>query len=319
MKMYPKIKAKHNLYGDEGFVDGEEVWIQEKLDGSNFSFYKNEDGKLRFFSRNQEVFETDDSPFNNLVKELLEHFEKYDETISMLSQHLYICEYLKMGKIKYKDNYKDEIERLVGIDLLSVHDMDEWMKSEDHRKIGRPSNPLKYYFGNLKLNWVDNIVKGELGGVFNLDAILNLANRQSYLNPDSKAEGIVVKSLTKTMKVVNPDFSEMLRDPKTKKGTIEYDKYMPLPRIRKYVNRLIEDGKLKQDWTNEDYNIIFKNINLFTEDIWEEEQEDIKKMMFKQMNKQASKEISNVLKEGLLNSNYNISDYSYNDFVKGKK
>ena len=112
MKMYCKIKRPDNAkYQIE---KGEQIVIQEKLDGSNTAIY-NDNGKIRYFSRSQEL----------KGKEGLGGFKKWiqqkeDKILENLPVgYVLYGEWLEQGKINYNSLAKQgRIEPYYAFDLV---------------------------------------------------------------------------------------------------------------------------------------------------------------------------------------------------------
>ena len=94
MKMYCKIKRPDNAkYQIE---EGNLVAIQEKLDGSNTAIY-NDNGKIRYFSRSQELKGEDG--LGGFKKWIQQKEDKILENLPM--GYVLYGEWLGQGKINY--------------------------------------------------------------------------------------------------------------------------------------------------------------------------------------------------------------------------
>ena len=112
MKMYCKIKRPDNAkYQIE---KGQLVVIQEKLDGSNTAIYNN-DGKIKYFSRSQELKGEDG--LGGFVKYMK---AKEDKILEYLPKgYVLYGEWLGQGKINYNSLAKQgKIEPYYAFDLV---------------------------------------------------------------------------------------------------------------------------------------------------------------------------------------------------------
>ena len=112
MKMYCKIKRPDNAkYQIE---KGEQIVIQEKLDGSNTAIY-NDNGKIRYFSRSQELKGEDGlGGFKKWIQ------QKEDKILENLPVgYVLYGEWLEQGKINYNSLAKQgRIEPYYAFDLV---------------------------------------------------------------------------------------------------------------------------------------------------------------------------------------------------------
>lgn len=106
MKMYCKIKRPDNA--KEQIDKGEVVIIQEKVDGSNTAMY-NDNGKLRLYSRSQEL--TGEDGLRGFVKYAREREEKILEHLP--NGYVLYGEWLSQGKINYNSLAKQRKDRAI--------------------------------------------------------------------------------------------------------------------------------------------------------------------------------------------------------------
>ena len=279
MKMYCKIKRPDNAkYQIE---KGEKIVIQEKLDGSNTAIY-NDNGNIRYFSRSRELKGEDGlGGFKKWIQ------QKENKILDNLPVgYVLYGEWLEQGKINYNSLAKQrKIEPYYAFDLAKkiegrpTEDEDitrtfasiEEMK-EIAEKIGLKTVPeLKIMnftnYEELKQEYVDN-QKSALEGA------------------DCIREGIVIKTSDgeKRIKIVGNNFQEVksIKNSETKSPFAFLDKYITPARICKFLTVLgIENPK------PEDYREIFKNLDIISQDILEEEKEQILKDINRIIKKQA--------------------------------
>lgn len=294
MKLYESIKRPDNYSKyKEPFVKGEKIQIQEKLDGSNLSIMKDND-KLRVFSRTREIT-GNYTDFKGLEEWLNEHENIILETLE--NGNVIFGEWLGQAKIPYnKKAGKGEIERYYMFDMAtSIDNMD------NEEKIDRHYVPLIVAFDYATRMGIPFVP------IINAETILNtfeelvptyVENQKSLLDSECIREGIVVKTLDgkKRVKIVGKDFSEV-KSRKTTKTKSPYDfldKYITPMRIQKFLMKVAEKEHI-EEFTKEEYKLIFKNLDLLSEDILEEELEAIKN----DLNRIIKKQSINAIKEYL--------------------
>lgn len=294
MKLYESIKRPDNYSKyKEPFVQGEKIQIQEKLDGSNLAIMKDND-RLRVFSRTREIT-GNYIDFKGLEEWLNIHEKAILDTLD--NGNVIFGEWLGQAKIPYnKKAGKGEIERYYMFDMAtSIENMN------DEERIIRHYVPLIVafdYASIMKIPFVP-IVNTELEfNTFEELVPTYVENQRSMLDNDCIREGIVVKTIDgkKRVKIVGIDFSEV-KSRKTAQTKSPYDfldRYITPMRIQKFLMRVAEKGHI-EEFTKEEYKLIFKNLDLLSEDILEEELEAIKN----DLNKIIKKESINAIKEYL--------------------
>lgn len=286
MKLYESIKRPDNYSKfKEPFVKGDKIQIQEKLDGSNLSIMK-DNGRLRVFSRTREI--TDNyTDFKGLEEWLKEHENVILQTLE--NGNVIFGEWLGQGKITYnKKAGKSEIERYYMFDMAtSIENMN------DEDKIIRHYTPLIVafdYASRMKIPFVP-IINTELElNTFEELTPTYVENQRSLLDNNCIREGIVVKTIDgkKRVKIVGSDFSEV-KSRKTTKTKSPYDfldRYITPMRIQKFLMKVAEKEHI-EEFTKEEYKLIFKNLDLLSEDILDEEQAAISKDINKIIKKQS--------------------------------
>lgn len=294
MKLYESIKRPDNYPKfKEPFVKGDKIQIQEKLDGSNLSIMK-DNGKLRIFSRTREIT-GNYTDFKGLEEWIKEHESIILQTLK--NGNVIFGEWLGQAKIPYnKKAGKGEIERYYMFDMAtSIENMN------DEERIIRHYVPLIVafdYASRMKIPFVP-IINTELEfNTFEELTPIYVENQRSMLDNDCIREGIVVKTIDgkKRIKIVGKDFSEVKSKKfiKTKSPYDFLDKYITPMRIQKFLMKVTEKEHV-EEFTKEEYKLIFKNLDLLSEDILEEELEAIKN----DLNRIIKKQSINAIKEYL--------------------
>ena len=266
MKMYCKIKRPDNAkYQIE---KGQLVVIQEKLDGSNTAIY-NDNGKIRYFSRSQELKGEDG--LGGFVKYMK---AKEDKILEYLPKgYVLFGEWLGQGKINYNSLAKQgKIEPYYAFDLVEKIEQRP-TEDEDFTRVFATISEMKEIAEKIGLKTVPELK------VMNFTSYEELKkkyvdNQKSALEgTDCIREGIVIKTL---------DGEKSIKNTETKSPFAFLDRYITPMRICKFLTTLgIENPK------PEDYREIFKHLDVIAQDILEEEKEQILKDINRIIKKQA--------------------------------
>jgi hypothetical protein len=247
-KKYHSI-VRHGKNGTHLTVENNAiVVIQEKLDGANASF-KKENGMLRVFSRKQELDQH--NTLNGFYNWVMENIEPSD----ILPNFIYFGEWLTMHKIDYG---KENMKKFYLFDIYNEMS-DEYCDFDD----------VKDEAIALNINLIPVHYIGESKDF----AFLESFNGQSLLNPEVKAEGIVVKNVNyKTShgeqiftKIVSKEFAEIVRQPLAKAPMPPseerkfVDTFMTVARIEKLMHKMVDEGIVKE-LAIEDMGIILRTI-----------------------------------------------------------
>jgi hypothetical protein len=242
---------------------GDEIVIQEKLDGANASF-KLEDGKVVAFSRNTQL-----SPENNL-----RGFYEWTQTIDpiKLSQgDIYYGEWL----VKHKLDYGSNMNQFYLFDLYDelIQEYVPFSKVRDESK-------------RLDINLIPVFYEGLYQSYEHLESFIG----KSILR--NNGEGIVVKNVKYIdrygrqlfVKLVSDDFREVQKQkaPKDPNFQSEEEKFVSEcltdARVEKMIYKLVDEGILDEAFGIEDMGLILKNLgNRIYEDIMKEESDSLDK------------------------------------------
>lgn len=280
MKMYCKIKRPDNA--KKQIEKGEKIVIQEKLDGSNTAIY-NDNGKIRYFSRSQEL--TGEDGLGGFVKYINSRENKILENLP--NGYVLYGEWLGQGKINYNSLAKQgKIEPYYAFDLVKEI-INKPTDDEDFTRIFASIEEMKEIANKIGLKTVPEL------DVINFTKYEEL--KQKYVDNQKSAlegatecirEGIVIKTLDgeKRIKIVGDKFQEVksIKNTETKSPFAFLDKYITPMRICKFLTTIgIENP------TKEDYREIFKRLDIIAEDIIVEEKEQILKDTSRIIKKQA--------------------------------
>lgn len=279
MKMYCKIKRPDNAkYQIE---EGTEIVIQEKLDGSNTAVY-NDNGKLRIFSRSQEL--TGEDGLGGFVKYIEERENEILENLP--SGYVLYGEWLNQGKINYNSLAKQgKIEPYYAFDLVKEI-INKPTEDEDFTRVFASIEEMKDIANKIGLKTVPELDTIRLTNYEELKAKYVDNQKSALENTDCIREGIVIKTLDgeKRIKIVADNFQEVkhIKNSETKSPYAFLDKYITPMRICKFLTNIgIEKPKA------DDYNKIFKSLDVIANDVIEEEKEQITKDIIRIIKKQA--------------------------------
>lgn len=167
---YPKVYAiGHAAIGD---LFSDMVHIEEKIDGSQFSFTKTADGSLIFRSKNAVVLDGDAGMFGKAVEAVR---SRYDD---ITAGYVYRCEYLSKPKHNTLAYDRTPLDNLILFDVNTGNE--SYMSYKDKmceaEKIRLECVPILYQ-----------------GVITQFDDIVSLLERDSVLG-GQKIEGFVVKN-----------------------------------------------------------------------------------------------------------------------------
>lgn len=269
MKMYCKIKRPDNA--KENISKGEKVVIQEKIDGSNTAIL-NDNGKIRYFSRSQEL--TGEDGLGGFIKYIK---AKEDKILQYLPNgYVLYGEWLGQGKINYNSLAKQgKIEPYYAFDLVKEI-INKPTEDEDFTRVFASIDEMKNIANEIGLKIVPELDVIDFDNYDDLK-VKYVDNQKSALEgTDSIREGIVIKTIdgSKRIKIVVDTFQEVKtkKNSQTKSPYAFLDKYITPMRICKFLTAIgIENP------TKEDYIKIFKQLDVISKDILEEEREQILK------------------------------------------
>ena len=279
MKMYCKIKRPDNAKYE--IEEGTKVVIQEKIDGSNTAVY-NDNGKLRIFSRSQEL--TGEDGLSGFVKYIKERENKILEHLPV--GYVLYGEWLNQGKINYNSLAKQgKIEPYYAFDLVKEI-INKPTEDEDITRVFASIDEMKSVAEKIGLKTVPELDIIYLTSYEELKAKYVDNQKSALENTDCIREGIVIKTLDgeKRIKIVADNFQEVkhIKNSETKSPYAFLDKYITPMRICKFLTSIgIEQPKA------DDYNKIFKKLDVIANDVIEEEKEQIIKDIMKIIKKQS--------------------------------
>ena len=279
MKMYCKIKRPDN--SKEQIEKGTEVIIQEKIDGSNTAIY-NDNGKIRYFSRSQEL--TGEDGLNGFIKWIKFRENKILENLPI--GYVLYGEWLGQGKINYNSLAKQgKIEPYYAFDLVKEI-VDRPTDDEDFTRVFASIDEMKEIANKIGLKIVPELDRIILNSYEELKQKYVDDQKSALEGTDCIREGIVIKTIdgNKRIKIVGDKFQEVksIKNGETKSPYSFLDKYITPMRVCKFLTTIgIENPN------TEDYREIFKKLDIIAEDILNEEKEQILKDIPRIIKKQA--------------------------------
>ena len=291
MKMYCKIKRPDN--SKVNIEKGEFVVVQEKIDGSNTAIY-NDNGKIRLFSRNQELKGQDG--LGGFVKYIRAKEDKIKEFLP--NGWVLYGEWLEQGKINYNSLAKQgKIEPYYAFDVVSKITPKQ-LEDDDYEREFESIDIMQEVAKNIGLQTVPELETIQFNSYEELKEKYVDNQKSALEGTDCIREGIVIKTLNgkKRIKVVSDKFQEVksIKNTTTKNPYEFVDKYITPMRIVKFLTQIEIDNPKP-----EDYGKIFKKLDLIAEDIVCEEKEQLLKDISRIIKKQAVQNIKEYVEGNL--------------------
>lgn len=271
-------------------TEGDQIIIQEKLDGANASFMRVGD-EIKVFSRNTELNEENTlGGFYQFVQGL--------DLAELNEGFILFGEWLNPHKIKYPEYQKQFF-------LYDVFDV-EFNEYMDFEHV----NNVSGYFG---LNLIPVFYEGEYKDFAQLEQYIGKTALGGMLGDVETGEGIVVKNMRyrnrfdeqKFVKLVTDAFREVQnqkapKDPQ-KAMTLEQEfvnATVTPARVEKFLHKFVDEGILEAPYGIEDMGIILKHMNQrIQEDILSEERDMLAEDYdAKQLSKAVSRTVVKIVK-----------------------
>lgn len=251
---------------------GDNIVIQEKLDGANASFTM-DSGTLYAFSRNRQLDESNTlGGFYNFV------LNTFDSRKNLLNDdYIYFGEWLNPHKVKYEGYEKQFF-------LFDIYSKSKQQyldfKEVEHEAI------------TLNINLIPVFYEGKYESFEQLESYIGQTKVNGKLGDKQLGEGIIVKNVSYRdrfgnqmfVKLVVDEFREVQKQKKAKNptefmNTSEYilaESFATKGRIDKIIYKLRDEGVIGKDIHKKDIGVIFKECNLRTyEDILKEESDSL--------------------------------------------
>ena len=264
---YTKVLTLGSAYTENSLVG--EVVVQEKVDGSQFSFGINEDGELVMRSKGQELYQDNFAP-------MFEKAVNYVLSLKLVTQPdtYFYCEYLQRPKHNTLKYSKEPRNNLLLFDVLT-----------SGRLVGRAD--LTEWATKLGVDVVPEIFHG----VVDVDKIKSFLTQESFLGGEI-VEGVVIKNYAQTIFLggkVTPLFTKYVREIFKERNADEWKTKKPRGGITEFIasftsparwEKAVIHAKEKGDLSvsPKDIGMLMKMV---AEDVREEETENIKNHLYK--------------------------------------
>lgn len=274
MKKYMDIQRMHDNWTDI-FNVGDEIWIEEKIDGANCGIrYDSENDKLVAQSRNRilEVGQDDLRGFGTFVERLNANPEQKRVMVEEIFEGRNDLILFGEWACKHTITYPDDV-----YNKMYCYDMYD-MSKEAYLPQDEVYTKITMWVGMVPLNTAPVFYEG----VFIDWEHINKFIGRSNLGGSPSGEGIVIKNQTRLndpdykrpfyIKIVTEQFKEVQKSNKVKKSVdpselaaeaanIDLAKtIITEARVRKILNKFIDEGILREGWDQTDMPIVSKNL-----------------------------------------------------------
>ena len=244
----------------EGFEVGDDIVIQEKIDGANFSIrYDKEDNSVKAFSRKKEL------NFSNNLRGAWEWSQKLSVDLikSVLGDNLVLFgEWLVPHTVKYPD---DKYQNAYFFDVYNT-ETEEYLIQDKVKKIISDLN-LNYvpvfYIGKF-ISW-DNVKSyignTEMGGLFGEGIVVK--NQTKLNNPNTRLPfytKIVCESFCETKAHNHNKVVDMEKMADRERAVALTETIVTKARVTKLINKMVDEGIIREDWDAHDMSTIAKNL-----------------------------------------------------------
>ncbi len=256
IKHYTNIKVlDENIYSR--FKPGDQIVIQEKIDGANFSIrYDSETDTVRGFSRRYEL-----SPEMGM-KRALKFVQSVDKELyrSVLGDNLIVfLEWLEPHIVNYpKERYRKPY-------CFDVYDIDQkkYIKQVDSMKIAEQLGveyvPTFYTGPFISWDHVKSFVgKTSLGGESGEGVVVkNQTNTVGFYSKSNNYTKIVGKAFAEKQYVKLVDEEKLAAQEKAEALTRSI---VTEARVKKLLCKMVDEGYLREDWDSSDITSIHKQL-----------------------------------------------------------
>ncbi len=269
MRKYESITRYGKKRTNKMFESGEELIVEEKLDGANASMLL-EDGKVRCFSRNNEL------DAHNTLRGFYEYAQGFAD--KMEAGYIYYGEWLVPHKIQYRQGC---IKEFYLFDIFDIN-KDKYLNGMEMTSLG---NKCGFIF----------VPTFEIGYFTSVDDVKKYVGRSQL---SSEGEGVVVKYWNSdkrdAVKIVSEKFQEMkgMKPQKVKSNKDGLQQFVEATvteaRVEKLINKLVDEGVIPEEYDITDTGDILRNLgNRLYNDILEEEKDVLEDMVKKKVAKYA--------------------------------
>lgn len=290
-KKYHSIVRYGHKSTQEVLNKGDQIIIQEKIDGANASFAVI-DGELKCWSRNKEL------SMNNTLEGFYVWVKENINVDKLLEGVIYFGEWTAQHKVVYEGFKK----QFFLYDIYNLH-LEEYVSFSMVRDEAK----------RLGLQLVPVFFEGEFESFEQLTSYVGRTELNGTLGGKPCGEGIVVKNVAYRdrfgkqlfVKLVVDKFAEVQKqkapkDPKKKfsEEELKVRECVTAPRVEKQLFTMIEEGLLERNFGIEEMGKILKHINpLVAEDILKEEMGDFPHVTVGEIQRMISRVLPFIVKE----------------------
>lgn len=296
-KKYQSIVRHGKTATQETIKDGSHVVVWEKLDGANASFMLNDNGEIECYSRNTLLSESEG------LRGFYQWVHANIDIDKLNPNYIYYGEWLVRHKIDYGENankfylfeiFDKENNEYVGFETLVIDGL--WASLDAN--------------GDKIFDLAPVFLNGVVGKDFTFEDIQSLAGK-STLAPDSIGEGVVIKNYDFKFrdgsqlftKIVTKEFQEGngVKSPKIASTAPDVltefvSKNVTENRIEKMLHKLVDEGKLDEDYSISDMGTILKLLgSSVAEDVLKEELDELVKVVQKRIGRAVPNIVKKVL------------------------
>ena len=269
---YPKIKAFGSPENSE--VLNDDIVVEEKLDGANCAVRKY-NGELLLSSRNRYLIDNPDKSFNRFIA-----WVEAKDWSELPEGYVVYMEYMR----KHTLEYTDLPDLCVGLDVFVIKENKFLNLDEKHDLLNK-----------LEIIPVPVLFTGK---VTSYEELKQYIKKSNYSTIDM--EGIVIKNYTtqwdttyrvdrQCAKIVRDEFKEQMKVAMAKPDVLVeiVESFTTPARMLKGIDRLKEEGKFTGSLKDLAY-----LPKIIVNDIFEEQEIQIKDMLFKAFNRELSRRIA---------------------------
>lgn len=300
MKKYMDIERLKPTFVD-GFEVGDKVVLQEKIDGANFSIrYDEESNSIKAFSRNKELDcqNTLRGAWN--FSQTLD-VEKVKEVLS--TRYVFFGEWLVHHTVKYPDDKYNKAYFYDVYDTVEERYMPYEFAISCSMKLGLTFVPVLYVGDFVSWEHVKEFVgTTRMGGKYGEGVVVK--NQTKLNNPNTRLPfytKIVCDEFCETKAHRDSKPVDMNKVAERQALQEKVETIVTSARVKKLVNKMVDEGILPEDWCEKDMGTIAKNIGKAVYYDCQKEEPDvvneIGEMFGKLANSTAMRFVRDILKE----------------------
>ncbi len=257
---YMDIKRLKPTFSD-GFEKGDNIVVQEKIDGANFSIrYDESDNSIKAFSRKTKL------DYNNNLRGAWEWSQKLDVELvkKVLGNNLILfMEWLVPHSVPYPNEIYHNAFCYDIYNTNTEEYLPQNMVEEKVNKLGLIYVPVFYKGDFISWKHIENFVgKTELGGEYGEGVVVK--NQTKLNNPNTRMPfytKIVCERFceTKAYKISKPVDANKLA--KRERILTLVESVVTVARVQKILHKLVDENIIPEDWSAKDMKTIAQNLS----------------------------------------------------------